>query len=118
MANALLSGVKPVIPLYHENGFVEFLRRTLGMEPATLTSVHARIMVSILTFIHRIAFATWWIAFIFRPLLNGILRFSIFANTRKYPLLAILTMGKEVCIDQHLEMRNGNHSSIKMAMAH
>lgn len=120
MADALLRGIKPVVPLYHEDGFVEFLRRTLNMQPETLTSMHARVMVSVLTFIHSVVLTMWWIAFIFRPFLNGLLRLSVFANTRKYPLVAMLTLGKEVCINQHTEVQKENHNNntIGMAMVH
>lgn len=96
LSDALLVAMTPVIPLSHKDALYEHMRRTLNFKPLKLTSLHARIILSVQTFIHEILIVVWWCAFIWRPFMNMLLRFSIWANCQKYPLVAMMMFGKEV----------------------
>jgi len=96
LSDAFLIAMTPVIPLSHKDALYEHMRRSLNFEPRKLTSLHARIVLSVQIFIHEVLLTIWWLAFIWKPFMNGLLRFSIWANCQKYPLVAMIMFGKEV----------------------
>ena len=96
LSDALLVAMSPVIPLSHKDAFYEHMRRSLNFQPRKLATMHARIMLSVQIFVHEILLAVWWLAFVWKPVLNVLLRFSLWANNQKYPLVAMMMFGREV----------------------
>lgn len=95
MSDALLTGVRPMIPMNDNDAFMEVIRRLLNLPAERLSRAYSRFIVSLLIFLCNTLLRVWWLSWCMRPLLNGLLRFSIYGNIT-FPVVAILTMGKEV----------------------
>lgn len=99
MSDALLLGLKPVVPFQDKDAFMEFTRRMLGLPEINLSRSYARLLLLLTIYIHTTLLAVWWLAVIIRPILNVLLRFSVYAN-QKMPIVAIMMMGKQILKDQ------------------
>lgn len=119
MSNALLTGVRPMVPMNDNDAFMEVLRRLLNLPAERLSRAYSRFIVAVLIFLHTTLLRVWWLAWCMRPLLNGLLRFSIYGNIN-LPIVAVLTMGKEVLQrDSPVEVeKHQNRQWVNMAMAH
>ncbi|XP_065223822.1 uncharacterized protein LOC135847988 [Planococcus citri] len=111
MCAALLNGLKPVSPSLTVNSFMEVCRRNMNFEPKEVDGIYSKCMLGLLLYIHNVLLSVWWVAVIFRPFLNWMMRFSVYCNI-KFPLVAYLTMGKEVWADNetHHNTREFHHN--------
>ena len=119
MSDALLRGVRPMVPLNDNDAFMEFTRRLLHLPAERLSRAYARAYVAFLTYVMNTMLRLWWVAIFVRPLLNGLLRFSMYGN-KNLPIVAVLTMGKEVLqrepsLEPHIHQ---NRQRLNAAMAH
>ncbi|KAK7602958.1 hypothetical protein V9T40_002957 [Parthenolecanium corni] len=119
MSDALLTGVRPMIPMNDNDAFMEFVRRLLNLPAERLSRAYSRFSLGLLIFLHTTLLGLWWLAWLMRPVLNGLLRFSIHSNIT-LPLLAILTLGKEVLQREPTigAETQRSHQRSNMAMAH
>lgn len=96
MADALLLGMKPVVVSMDKDAFQEFTRRIVGLPKRDLDDrLRAKFILDILLYIFTVILPGRWLAVIFRPVLNMLLRFAIYCNT-KLPLVAIWMFGEVV----------------------
>lgn len=112
MSRVLLIGMKPVVPLLTPPAFMEVCKRNMNFEPKEVQGIYSKCMLALLLYINTVVLAVWWVAIVFRPVLNCLLRFSIYCNL-KFPLIAYLTLGKEVW----QETTSKNHHQ-RVATAH
>lgn len=112
MSNALLLGLKPVVPLLTPTAFMEVCRRNMNFEPREVEGWFSRWTLAFLLYINTVLLVVWWAAAVFRPLLNCLLRFSIYCNI-KFPLVAYLSMGKETWVDCDVKDHHGRVATMR-----
>lgn len=87
MIDALINGLKPISPLLDIDAFLTYAFELCGISNSEqrITTRYSRWMYSIQMFTHNVLLSKRWLAFIFRPLLNYALMFSLWVNS-KFPL--------------------------------
>lgn len=95
MSEALLTGMRPMVPLNDNDAFMEVIRRLINLPAKRLNRAYSRFIVGYLIFTLNTLLRVWWLSWCMRPLLNGLLRFSIYGNIT-FPVVAFLTLGREV----------------------
>lgn len=94
MVDVMIEGMKPVSPLLDQDAFMMFTRRICGVPDIgpPLANTYSRWVYNIQVYIHDVLLNRWWLAFVFRPLLNCSTRFSTWINI-KFPLGAACKFG-------------------------
>lgn len=97
MIDALIEGLKPISPLLDLDAFLTYAYEVCGISGSRqrMTTRYSRWMYSIQTYTHNVLLSKWWLAFIFRPLLNYGLMFSLWVNS-KFPLGLVFRLGSKV----------------------
>ncbi|XP_050435615.1 uncharacterized protein LOC126842617, partial [Adelges cooleyi] len=95
MVGALLDGMKPLSFLIDLEAFMKFISRIYGLPEQRLTNSHSRWIFNIQMFISGVLLTKWWLAWLFRPIMNYQLRISVWLNDN-FPLAAALKFGTKV----------------------
>ncbi|VVC34540.1 Hypothetical protein CINCED_3A008711 [Cinara cedri] len=94
MVVTLIEGIKPISPMLDVDAFMTFTRRICGL-PDTgtpLANTYSRWMYNIQAYTHDVLLTRRWLAFVFRPLLNYNMMFSVWLNV-KFPFGAACKFG-------------------------
>lgn len=102
MAEALLVGMKPVVLFLNKDAFLEFTRRAVDLPEQNPPKAYARYTLAALVYVLTTLLAIRWLAVVFRPILNVLLRFSVYCNL-KLPLLAACMLGSEALRNESVE---------------
>lgn len=96
MSKALLSGVQPVIPFLNTDAFLEFTRQMVDLKSGIpLTGCYARFILRFQIFVHTVLFTVSYLAVVFKPVFNFLMKLAIFLHSN-YPFLAYITLGNDV----------------------
>lgn len=95
LVEALIEGMKPVSPMLDLDAFMTYTLEMCGVcdaERPRLTAWYSRWMYNAQTYTHRVLLTKWWLAFVFRPLLNYNMMFSVWLNIH-FPFGAAIRFG-------------------------
>lgn len=97
MVKALIEGMKPISPMLDFDAFMTYTFEMCGITDMKqrLTTRYSRCMYNIQIYTHNVLLTKRWLAFIFRPLLNYNMRFSVWLNI-KFPFGAAFKFGTKV----------------------
>jgi hypothetical protein len=97
MIDALINGLKPISPLLDTDAFLTYAFELCGIHDSEqrITTRYSRWMYNIQTYTHNVLLSKQWLAFIFRPLLNYTLMFSLWINS-KFPLGLAFRFGTKI----------------------
>ncbi|XP_022165470.1 uncharacterized protein LOC111030339 isoform X1 [Myzus persicae] len=96
MVEALLDGMKPISPMLDTDAFMAFTHELCGVPVRQpLVARYSRWMYNVQVFTHSVLLTNAWLAFVFRPVLNYNMRFSVWLNV-KFPVGAALQFGTKV----------------------
>lgn len=95
MSRSLLDAMWVMVPFLQYDAFLGFARRLSGVEAplAARASLYSRVLLSYQVFVHEVVLCTALLAWLFRPILNFGMWFSVFM-TQRLPLLAYVTFGR------------------------
>ncbi|RZF46592.1 hypothetical protein LSTR_LSTR002924 [Laodelphax striatellus] len=97
MASALLNGMWAMVPILQAEAFMDFTRHLCGIpQPNELRTLYSRMILQLQLFVHSVLLTRYYLALIFRPILNFQMWLAVFL-TPKFPLLAFLTFGRNIC---------------------
>ncbi|XP_050439003.1 rubber oxygenase-like isoform X2 [Adelges cooleyi] len=101
MLESLLDGLKPVSPVLDVHAFMRYTKDlcgvSKGVDEPPLRTWFSRCMYNIQVFTHEVLLAKRWLAWVFRPLLNYNMRFSVWVNV-KFPFGAAIKYGTKVFV--------------------
>jgi len=97
MVKALIDGMKPISPMLDVDAFMTFMYRLCGTSGVSerITTRYSRWMYNVQAYTHDVLLTKRWLAFIFRPLLNYNMRFSVWLNIN-FPFGAAFRFGIKV----------------------
>lgn len=94
MVGALIEGMKPISPMLDMDAFMMYTRRICGISGAgpKLANAYSRWVYNFQLYTHDVLLTRPWLAFVFRPLLNYNMMFSVWVNI-KFPFGAAIRFG-------------------------
>lgn len=98
MSRSLLEGIWSMVPCLDYDAFLSFTMRLAGVETTESNkksplSFHSRALLAYQIFVHEVVLRNWFLASIFRPVLNFGMWFSVFM-TQRLPILAYVQYGR------------------------